>query len=247
MNRPLKDRQISRRIGRFRGDRRAIIMLIVGAVGLSAWAWLQDNPQHDPWAPLDLRDPIGLATGTKLAALADDPAQCRDVLATSEVAFTSLEPAGKGACLRPDRTMLEEYPYSAPRPATTCSVAIAMQLWLDHTVQPLAVTTFGQEVATVEHLGAYSCRRLYGRNEGAWSEHATGNAVDVSGFVLADGQCISVLADWHGEDDEASFLRTVRDGACSGFSTVLSPDYNAAHRDHFHFDRARRVIGGVCR
>lgn len=36
---------------------------------------------------------------------------------------------------------------------------------------------------------------------------------------------------------KAAFLRQVRDGACHGFSAVLGPDYNAAHRDHFHFDR----------
>ena len=36
---------------------------------------------------------------------------------------------------------------------------------------------------------------------------------------------------------KADFLRQVRDGACHGFSVVLGPDYNAAHRDHFHLDR----------
>ncbi|MGB3930458.1 MAG: extensin family protein, partial [Sphingobium sp.] len=29
------------------------------------------------------------------------------------------------------------------------------------------------------------------------------------------------------------------------FSTVLSPDYNAAHHDHFHFDMGGR--GAFCR
>jgi hypothetical protein len=31
------------------------------------------------------------------------------------------------------------------------------------------------------------------------------------------------------------------------FGTVLSPDYNAAHADHFHFDQAARGFGGLCR
>ena len=40
----------------------------------------------------------------------------------------------------------------------------------------------------------------------------------------------------------------LRDGACGLFATVLSPDYNAAHRDHFHLDQAARGrFGGVCR
>ncbi len=122
-----------------------------------------------------------------------------------------------------------------------------MELWLEQAVQPAAERLFNQDVQTIEHYGAYSCRRLYGRDEGPWSEHATGNAVDISGFILADGTRVSVLGDWDGESAKAEFLRTVRDGACSGFSTVLSPDYNAAHADHFHFDRAPRRIGGVCR
>ena len=33
--------------------------------------------------------------------------------------------------------------------------------------------------------------------------------------------------------------------ACKRFRTVLSPDYNAAHHDHFHFDMGGR--GGFCR
>ncbi|MDH5833499.1 extensin family protein [Luteimonas kalidii] len=44
--------------------------------------------------------------------------------------------------------------------------------------------------------------------------------------------------------DEAAFLRAVRDGACQWFDAVLGPDYNAAHADHFHFDRGG---GRICR
>ena len=48
---------------------------------------------------------------------------------------------------------------------------------------------------------------------------------------------------------EATFLREVRTGACDLFATVLSPDYNAAHRDHLHFDQADRggTGWGLCR
>lgn len=35
---------------------------------------------------------------------------------------------------------------------------------------------------------------------------------------------------------QARFLVSVHRSACSLFSTVLGPDANAAHRDHFHFD-----------
>jgi hypothetical protein len=95
-------------------------------------------------------------------------------------------------------------------------------------------------VSAVDHFGSYSCRRIYGRSEGAWSEHSTANAVDIAGFRLADGRRISILGNWKDGGAEARFLRAVRDGACDLFATVLSPDYNAAHRDHLHFDQAQR-------
>ena len=36
---------------------------------------------------------------------------------------------------------------------------------------------------------------------------------------------------------EAGFLHAVHRGACRYFDAVLGPAYNAAHADHFHFDR----------
>ncbi len=209
-------------------------------------AWLAEHPEHDPWAPLNLNDPPGWATRAKLAALADDVPACHAVLERSGIAFGALPAAGEGTCARLDRTRLDRFPFSPDRPPTTCQVAIALVLWQRDVVEPAAQEQFGQGVARIEHLGAFSCRRLYGRDTGAWSEHATGNAVDIAGFVLADGTRISVLRDWAGEGVKAAFLRRVRDGGCRSFSTVLSPDYNAAHADHFHFDMGARR-GGVCR
>ena len=239
-------RTISTRIGRFVGDRRVIAVLVLAALIVAGRAWLAEHPEHDPWAPLDLRDPPGWATMTKLQALRDDVPQCRAVLERSEVAFTALDPQGEGECARPDRTRLDAYPLSPSSPPTTCSVGIALELWRTDSLEPAAQEIFGSDIARIEHLGAYSCRRLYGRDSGAWSEHATGNAIDIAGFVLEDGTRISVLGDWEGDDDEARFLRRVRDGACDAFATTLSPDYNAAHADHFHLDMTPRW-SGVCR
>ena len=66
---------------------------------------------------------------------------------------------------------------------------------------------------------------------------ATAEAFDVAGFVLADGRRIRVLGDWNEDSAAARFLHDVRDGACRFFDGVLSPDHNAAHRDHLHLDR----------
>ncbi|HEY6814389.1 MAG TPA: extensin family protein [Croceibacterium sp.] len=232
---------------RFPFDGVALALLVVGALVLAAKAWLADHPQHDPWAPLDLNDPPGWATQRKLASLRHDVTECRAVLARSGIAFVTLPAEGEAECRREDRTVLSEAPLAPAPPPTTCAVGAAFTLWLRQDVQPAARALLGAPVARIEHLGAFSCRRLYGRIEGRWSEHATGNALDVAAFVLADGRRISVARDWHGQAEEAAFLRRARAGACGVFGTVLSPDYNAAHADHFHLDQAARGFGGVCR
>lgn len=230
----------------FAAARRAMAVLGLMVAAILAWQWLLAHPQHNPWAPLDLDDPPGLATRAKFERLKSDVAECRAVLARSGVAFAALPAAGEGECARPDRTRLGDYPLAPDTPPVTCPVAVALELWRRDSLAPAAQAILGSEVARIEHLGAYSCRRIYGRGEGNWSEHATGNAIDIAGFVLEDGRRISVLRDWQGEGKEAQFLRAARDGACRSFATVLSPDYNAAHADHLHLDQDARW-SGLCR
>ncbi|MFV0643840.1 MAG: extensin family protein, partial [Sphingomonadaceae bacterium] len=89
----------------------------------------------------------------------------------------------------------------------------------------------------------YSCRNVAGSAKR--SAHARAAAIDVSGFVLKDGRHISVLKDWNGGTrEEKQFLRTVQDSACKRFGTVLGPDYNKAHHDHFHLEQGD---GSFCR
>ncbi len=239
--------RISRSVDRFSLDRTIIGLMILVALAVAARGWLADHPQHDPFAPLDLTDPPGWATQRKLAALRSDPAQCRAVLERSGVAFTTLPPAGAGECARPDRTVLTAALLAPSGSAATCPVAAGVELWLRRGVQPAAEALLGSPIERIEHLGTFSCRRVNGGEAGNWSEHATGNAIDIAAFVLADGRRVSVLGGWDGDDDEAAFLRAARDAACGVFGTVLSPDYNAAHADHFHFDQAAREYGGLCR
>ena len=138
------------------------------------------------------------------------------------------------------------------RPAgvvTSCSVATTLHLLETRVIEHAALRHFNSRVVAIDHAGSYSCRRLYGRSEGAYSEHATADAIDITGFRLADDTRVSVLNDWNGDGPKAAFLHEVRDGSCRLFSTVLSPDYNAAHADHLHLDQADRGEAGwrVCR
>jgi hypothetical protein len=128
--------------------------------------------------------------------------------------------------------------------AIQCPLAAALTHWVKTSVQPSARAVFGEPLARIETMGAYSCRNIIGGRGSGRSEHASANAVDVSAFILADGTRISVKAGWNGSEDEQRFLRAIRKAACTRFQTVLSPDYNAAHHDHFHFDMGR---GPYCR
>lgn len=127
--------------------------------------------------------------------------------------------------------------------AISCSTASAMAGWVRYGVDRAARQMLGSGVAQVETFGSYNCRSVAGKQ--ALSAHSTGQAIDVSGFVLADGRTISIKHAWtRGSDAERQFLRTVRESACRRFNTVLSPDYDTAHQDHFHLETGP---GSTCR
>ena len=228
---------------------------VIGTVALLLWGMARGRQQDLPWTPLDLGAPIGMFTGAKLAALGRDFPQCRAKLDAAGVRYTALPPRRDGAqCGYDDGVRLTAggARQSRFRPAglgIACPVAAALSVWEWQVVQPAAQRHFGSRITAIDHFGSYSCRRIYGRDAGTWSEHATADAVDIAGFRLADGRRITVVGDWTGSGDKPAFLREVRDGACRLFATTLSPDYNAAHRDHLHLDQADRGAMGwrACR
>lgn len=231
----------------WRLDRALAGALLLAGVAIFVRVWLFENPQHNPWAPLDLRDPPGWAMAGKLASIRDDAGLCREALDRSGIEHSALPPAGEGECLRTDRVQMNAFPLAPGNSVMSCAVAAGLVRWQEFGLTQAASEELGSPLEQVEHLGIFSCRRTYGSNTGNWSEHATGNAVDVAAFVLEDGRRISVLEDWDGDSAESRFLKRARDSACEIFGTVLSPDYNAAHRDHFHLDQAARGFGGYCR
>jgi hypothetical protein len=121
----------------------------------------------------------------------------------------------------------------------TCETAVALALWLEREVQPLAREMLGQPVRSIQSYGSYSCRNIIGNRlwSNVRSQHATANAADIGGFTLADGRTISVRRQWRDDTAEGRFLRAVHARACPYFRVVLGPDYNIAHHDHFHLDR----------
>lgn len=195
-------------------------------------------PSYNPWRPLDVREEPNVLTRYKLARLERAPAECAAVLRRADVASTPVpdqvtgEGCGFANAVRVSRAGAEGF-------VATCPLAVAFALFDTHVLQPSAQKHLGQSAARVLHAGSYACRNINHRVRGRRSEHATANALDVAGFVLSDGTRVSVLQDWNEGGRRAAFLRDVRAGGCRFFDVVLSPDFNDAHRDHFHFDMGR--------
>lgn len=120
-----------------------------------------------------------------------------------------------------------------------CSMVAELDSWLADVVQPAARARFGADVAQINTMGSYACRGMNNQMGASLSEHSFGNAVDIGGFVLADGRTISIVRDWtRGDEATQSFLRDVQGGACDHFTTVLAPGSNAFHYNHIHVDLA---------
>lgn len=120
-----------------------------------------------------------------------------------------------------------------------CDVGQAFAAWARYGADRAARAILGAPLVAIETMGSYSCRNVAG--SGRRSAHAKGAAVDISAFILADGRRVSIAEGWTGRNEaERQFLRTVHQSACRRFATVLGPDYNAAHRDHLHFEGVNR-------
>jgi hypothetical protein len=135
----------------------------------------------------------------------------------------------------------------SPAATLSCPLVSALDQWVAAAVQPAARKWFGQPVAEIRQISAYSCRGMNGQPGARISEHAFGNALDIAAFTLADGRKISVKDGWRGSPEEQGFLHDVQSAACDQFTTVLAPGSNRFHYDHIHVDLMRRASGrSIC-
>jgi len=220
-----------------------LVTISLAWLGGITFYWLAP-PQHNPLKPIELSTPPGVFTGFKLDRLAQNPQGCFAALDKIGVAYTRVEREGPqpGCHLRNALTLDQSLtPYSATL-SMSCPLAAALYVWERHVVIPSAEKHLGSKVTRIETMGAYSCRRVNSAKTGSWSEHATGDAVDISGFSLADGRTILVKDSFGKATSEGRFLAEVRDRACNLFSATLSPDYNALHANHLHLDMGLYTI-----
>ncbi|MEM9600856.1 MAG: extensin family protein, partial [Pseudomonadota bacterium] len=216
-----------------------VVLLLVGSV----YAANRVIPnEHLPWRPLDPERPMGMATKGQLLRLSVSPSEVCMTLAREIERFESI-PSEPREAREPCGWTVARLVYGAEEATLApgeanmqCPLSVASYIWMRE-VNRLAQKRYGQSLVKVHHMGSFSCRRQRGNGSGRWSEHAFANAWDVAAFELEDGTLIQLLRDWDGEDrDKRAFLRDARDQGCRIFNVTLSPDYNAAHADHFHFD-----------
>jgi hypothetical protein len=178
-------------------------------------------------------------------------AECRQSLGGNRFDFKELAPIRKGVCGTPAPIQLK-YINDVPRieirpPATmNCPLAAALDRWMREVVQPRAKDLLHATVIRIHNLAAYDCRPRYNNPTNRMSYHAFAAAIDIAEFITAKGEHVNVLAHWNAGDERAQFLRDIHAGGCKIFGTVLGPEANEAHHNHFHVDMAKRRHSAFC-
>ncbi|MEM8578344.1 MAG: extensin family protein [Pseudomonadota bacterium] len=219
-----------------------LLLALAAALLLGGPIFLPNTPLPDAWnprVPLDLANPATPVTRFKMQRAFASGAACRAALATG-AEFVQVPDRTEGTqCGIKDAVRLTSVGGAALRAVETrCQTALRLALWHRHGLAPDARATFGTDIAEILHQSSYNCRAIRGSTR--ISTHATAEAIDVRGFRLANGRTLTLVADWETEP----FLRRAQSSACRWFVTVLGPDYNALHADHFHM---QHTGWGTCR
>lgn len=214
------------------------LALLVGACGLGT----PDQPSPRPRQPGARPATAGLPTSRETA-------QCHADLSREGVRYTPLpDQEFGGGCQTVGTVQLIDFGVPTTNlKSMRCGLARTFVGWARYGVAPAAYQILGSELVRIETFGTYACRNTIGTPASytRLSGHAIANAVDVAAFVLADGRRITVAQGWQSTDPAIrQFLDVIRQSACKRFGTVLSPDYNAAHRDHLHLEDDH---AGFCR
>lgn len=186
----------------------------------------------------------------QIARSLDLPADVRPICGTPDilgVEVDDIRPGSKSSCGIDDPVKV--YAIGSVRLSTpalvNCQAATTLRTWLTEGAQPAARDSRTQ-ITELKIAASYACRSRNSQRGARLSEHAKGNAIDISGFTLEDGTKITVLKNW-ASGKYAKMLKAFRAKACGPFGTVLGPGSDRFHRDHFHFDVADYRSGPYCR
>ncbi|WP_259989696.1 extensin family protein [Sulfitobacter sp. S190] len=219
-----------------------LLSFIFGGFAFAGWQLLvhPQTPVPDAWnptKPLVVTDPVTALTDWKLARAVASPETCLAALSTGATAqpVADLVADNPRCGISPNVALRGVDGVDVAPLNTRCQTALRLAMWSRHGIAPAARDLLGSDIARIHHFSSYSCReiRTTSGSGGRMSTHATADAIDISGVTLSDGRRIDLRADWN-DPARGAFLRAIRDTACTWFGTVLGPDYNRLHADHFH-------------
>jgi hypothetical protein len=173
---------------------------------------------------------------------ASDYAQCVSDLTSRKVIFDQAGDVTQQGCrllgaieLTAVPTVFGEVGVSG-KPMMLCSFVRQFSDWVREAGAPLTLAYTGQRLARIEVGSSFRCSARYDKPGQVPSEHAKGDAIDISAFVLADNRRILVKPEESDSPAERDLVHALRMTACAYFTTVLGPGADPAHAEHFHFD-----------
>ena len=126
--------------------------------------------------------------------------ECDRLLDKVTLVADVVPPTREGACGAPAARSVKVIGQSKvavdPPAILNCPMVAGLNTWLADKLQPAAQKDLGSPVTKIMVAASYDCRNRYGLARAPISEHAFMDAVDVSGFELADGRVITVANGW---------------------------------------------------
>jgi len=129
------------------------------------------------------------------------------------------------------------------KPVLGCGFALRLSTWLADVAAPVVESFAQSPLVSIATGPGYQCRNRNNQKSGKISEHAFGNAIDITGFGLGSRQTVKVSTLNDGPPSQIRMLMALRISSCGYFTTVLGPGSNEAHKAHFHLDYAKRGKG----
>jgi hypothetical protein len=130
--------------------------------------------------------------------------ECVKLLAPINADVEISEPVRHETCGAPAPVLLRRVGSGAnsveinPPVVLNCAMVARLHAWVQKTLQPVARETLGSPITRLRNVSGYACRARNGHQLGTdkLSEHALANAIDIPGFITADGRTIDVAQAW---------------------------------------------------
>ncbi len=212
-----------------------------GAVGRSAEIMVSTSLRPQP-RPSDFFAPTDPVLVSAPAANGDKPAASRkgSVCQNSAIKGLAVKPilSRTKGCSVKDPVLVSSVDGVRLNPPATlnCNAANALAEWVDEGLQP----AFNNQVVQLNIADSYSCRPRNNVRGNKVSEHGSGNAIDISAFVLRSGKVMSVSGNY------GTQIKRAKQAACGTFHTTLGPGSDGYHENHIHLDVAQNRGGSYC-